>query len=191
MDRDHVRMAHRRRGLGFAQEATPGIGVCRQFGSEDLHRDDPVELRVQRAKHDPHPAAADDVDDLIRPQRPKAAGLVAGAEEVERHLVPRRCIQGTRRTVSPGCRLFEKATGVVIGAQQGFHSPPLFFVGAGFVQEGPAWSGSGFAKAARNSPSTDFGSTEPVAVCGCWTSGCGSGCSSDMASLRRWGRGRK
>jgi hypothetical protein len=133
-----MRMAHRCRGLGFAQESTAGVGIGGQIGRQDLHRDDPIQLRVERAEHDPHTTPANDVDDLIRSQGAEATRLVAGVQEVEWHLVRQWLVHAVGHTLATSCWRFKEAAGIVIRAQQSFDAPPLFCVGAGFVQEHPA-----------------------------------------------------
>ena len=63
-DGDEVRVIERRGQLGFALEpAAPGR--VRQIIGEELHGDRPVELRIDRAVDDAHPAFAENVFDAI------------------------------------------------------------------------------------------------------------------------------
>jgi hypothetical protein len=58
-----VRVAQRGRGACLLQETPPAVGVCDEFGREDLQRDVAVEADVVGTVHHPHAAAADLVGD--------------------------------------------------------------------------------------------------------------------------------
>ena len=62
----------------------PRGGAGRQLRGHHLDRDDPVELLVEGPEDDPHPAAADDLRDLVVPQPAERLGLRRRSEEVER-----------------------------------------------------------------------------------------------------------
>src|SRR6185436_8665007 len=65
VDDGDVRMLERGRGARFLDEALPARGVGDELGRKDLQRDVPAQAHVSRAVDDPHPAAADFLDDLI------------------------------------------------------------------------------------------------------------------------------
>jgi len=89
VDADHVRVAHRRSGLGFAEESLSGRRVQSKFRTEDFNSYHPIELGIMGPQHHAHSPPADYVDHLVRPKPSQPAGHVARFEKVEHDLIRR------------------------------------------------------------------------------------------------------
>ena len=81
VDGDDVVVADGRGGLGLAGEAPAGGGAGRQLRGQHLDGHDAVQLRVEGPQHDPHAAAADDLEDLVMAQPAQRAGFLGGARK--------------------------------------------------------------------------------------------------------------
>ena len=81
VDRDDVDVADRRRGAGLAEEPSPRPIAVGQARADELDRDHTVELRVEALEHDPHPAAAEDAEDLVVGNPAQAVGSGRRGEE--------------------------------------------------------------------------------------------------------------
>ena len=81
VNRDDIDVADRRSRAGLAQEPSPrpiAVGLKR---TDQLDRDDAIELRVEALEHDPHPAAAEDAEDLVMGNPAQAVGAGRRGEE--------------------------------------------------------------------------------------------------------------
>jgi hypothetical protein len=68
MNRQNIRMGHRRDRSGFPLEAGQCLGIRGEVLRQDLDRDIPAQPRVPRAVHFPHPACAQRRDDFVGAQ---------------------------------------------------------------------------------------------------------------------------
>jgi hypothetical protein len=75
VNRTDVWMVERRKDLGFATKTREPFSVCGECCWEDLQRDVASELRVFRAIHFAHPAAANQRQDFVRAEAsPRSKG---------------------------------------------------------------------------------------------------------------------
>ncbi len=122
VDGDDVVVTDRRGGLALAGEPAAGRGARGQLGGEDLDRHEPIQRRVERLEDHTHPAAADDVDDLIRADPAEMGGVVGGSEEVEGIVGLRRVRTGRRRVVFRVLIRPEEGPGLAPPAGAGGHA---------------------------------------------------------------------
>ena len=103
VDCDDVLVADRGGGAGLAEEPAPRAIVVGQVGADEFDRYHPVELRVKALEHDPHPAAAQDAEDLVMCDPAEAVRPRGRGEERE---VRRVLAAGRQR-----CRLSRDSVG--------------------------------------------------------------------------------
>ena len=65
VDRDHARVVDRRGDPHLAPEPLAQVLVGGELGPDDLHRDDPLEPRLQRLVDLPRPSFADQLEQLV------------------------------------------------------------------------------------------------------------------------------
>ena len=81
VDGDDMRVAHRRRSAGLAEEALAGIGARGQLRGQHLDSDDPLQVLVERLEDCPHAPLANDCQHLVAVQPPERSRLVRRGQE--------------------------------------------------------------------------------------------------------------
>src|SRR5688572_14184178 len=124
-------------GSAFAGEAGAGGSAGGEMRGEHFHGDVTTELALEAFEDDPHPAVADDFEDLDVFQLAERAGLIAGFEERDGEVGDVGIVDGVRGEsgVGRGFGLGTGSGGELRGAdaKAGFDlTPPGGFSGEAF-----------------------------------------------------------